>query len=1067
MPQTTETGIFISNPFIFNPATIRFVTHIHWLFPLVSLLWLTRLPAQLPELATGTHQYLGVPQGLPSRIVWGSSKDNSGLLWLATGGGLCRYDGYEVTDFGYLKQQFNGSLRMDDLGRLLCVPLQLEDSLEIFYPGTLEATGVRLDQLTAGHFGGSHHLPGRPFFLAAGDGIFCLSSELKLTRMHRFDEPIQKGGRLVYADSLDYLFLMGDLFKIKTATTYIDLPVEGEVDGIHYGRDGALWVSMEGELYRMPGEGVSWERQQIPGDGSPVSSFYEDEEGRLLLGSLRFNYQESLFLYDAETKSFLAQDSLRKVDERIFSIVGKDFTESIVMSTYGGYHRFVFPSSRPRYFKRHLYLELPPGEFGQVMRGITTADDGTVFAHKDGALPVWFRYHPTTGKMDTILIRDRQNRTARQSGCGMDLINYRGRIYGTNCQLDDLVTSQVYAFDPVTDEWEQWELPVADQIGRSIVESPRAGELLVVSEEAIRRRYGRIFHFRPEENYLEAVEFPEGTPPIKGGIKRTVYDAERGRYWIGTTNALYAYDPAKPSLREYSFPDGRRTAISEIVVEADGTLLLGTLGEGLQRFDPASGRFVPVGAKLSEDRRQHDWTMELPSNYIAGVALTTGGDTLVTTFNGLFLQTADGVSYSFTTEQGLGDNEFNTISLHYSERDSTYYAGGINGFVSFRLADLLPAPSPHSPVMLRYRRLREGTRSETTHQLPPNPREGLRIGTGNIYFTLEYALPDYEAPEKNLFQTRLVNFDPDWTPPTSNHSVRYTRLPPGDYVFQLRAFDSRGRMTVQPLSLPIHVTLPWYRETWAIVLFLIIFGLTLYVIDRIRQSSLRRRLLDKQRYERRVLQLELKSLRQQMNPHFLFNAMNSIRDYILKRDREGAAGYLLDFSRLMRLFLESSRKRFVPVGREVELLRRYVRLEQLRFPGKFSFECRIDPELDPEMDELPSLILQPILENAIVHGLYHRNQAGGELVLDIRLDPDREETIVCTVSDNGVGRRAAARLKNQPSGDHVSRATQILEERQELLAAGEDVRIELFAEDIYPGEEWTGTRVTISFSPLP
>jgi LytS/YehU family sensor histidine kinase len=161
---------------------------------------------------------------------------------------------------------------------------------------------------------------------------------------------------------------------------------------------------------------------------------------------------------------------------------------------------------------------------------------------------------------------------------------------------------------------------------------------------------------------------------------------------------------------------------------------------------------------------------------------------------------------------------------------------------------------------------------------------------------------------------------------------------------------------------------------------------------------------------------------------------------------------------MMRLFLESSRRRFTSVANEADMLNRYINLEQLRFPDCFTSEITIDPDIDPDMDEVPSLLLQPLVENAINHGL-RPLRSGGVLKIDFGLDPDDDDVLICTISDNGVGRKISA-LREATTG-HVSRATQILADRQNLLAENERIKLSVNTSDLYPEREHTGTVVTL------
>ncbi len=154
--------------------------------------------------------------------------------------------------------------------------------------------------------------------------------------------------------------------------------------------------------------------------------------------------------------------------------------------------------------------------------------------------------------------------------------------------------------------------------------------------------------------------------------------------------------------------------------------------------------------------------------------------------------------------------------------------------------------------------------------------------------------------------------------------------------------------------------------------------------------------------------LALKSLRTQMNPHFIFNALNSVNNYIAKSDERSANRYLSDFSTLMRAVLENSEQDFITLAKELELLELYVKLEHSRFPEKFEYQIAIDEQIDIEGFQIPPMLLQPYIENAIWHGLRYKEDKG---FLKIDLRKKDRETVVITILDNGIGRAKSAELK--------------------------------------------------------
>ena len=186
-------------------------------------------------------------------------------------------------------------------------------------------------------------------------------------------------------------------------------------------------------------------------------------------------------------------------------------------------------------------------------------------------------------------------------------------------------------------------------------------------------------------------------------------------------------------------------------------------------------------------------------------------------------------------------------------------------------------------------------------------------------------------------------------------------------------------------------------EKWFLggVAVLVVFAGGLFaLVDRKRR---------RERHERNAARLQTQILRTQMNPHFIFNALNSINDYVQSSEKELASGFLAKFARLMRLVLENSRHAEVPLVQDLEALRLYMDLERARMNEKFDYTIVVDPAIDQESTMVPPLVLQPFVENAIWHGL-SRKEGKGHIELTVRRTDER---LVMTVEDDGVGRSAS------------------------------------------------------------
>jgi LytS/YehU family sensor histidine kinase len=208
----------------------------------------------------------------------------------------------------------------------------------------------------------------------------------------------------------------------------------------------------------------------------------------------------------------------------------------------------------------------------------------------------------------------------------------------------------------------------------------------------------------------------------------------------------------------------------------------------------------------------------------------------------------------------------------------------------------------------------------------------------------------------------------------------------------------------------------------------------------------------------KIGQFRLAALRSVMNPHFIFNALNSIQFFITKNDRLNAINYLSTFSKLIRGIISNAVHNTIKLSEEIELLKHYVNLEMLRFENKFTFNLIVDQDLDIDTIEIPSLLIQPYVENAILHGLYNKLEPG-RLVITVKA---HENGVVVVIEDNGIGRRAAAELRAKNFPNHKSIAMALTEERLRLINTNNPVSFAV--EDLIENGHACGTRIMIFIS---
>jgi sensor histidine kinase YesM len=238
--------------------------------------------------------------------------------------------------------------------------------------------------------------------------------------------------------------------------------------------------------------------------------------------------------------------------------------------------------------------------------------------------------------------------------------------------------------------------------------------------------------------------------------------------------------------------------------------------------------------------------------------------------------------------------------------------------------------------------------------------------------------------------------------------------------------------------------------------FALIAAVAALLINRYRFRS-RQRL---EAMNHTISELNQTNLRQQMNPHFIFNTLNSIQYYVFQNDKMASNNYMTKFASLIRKTLENSQHTEISIKEELDTLRLYLELEELRFKAKFDWTIRVDEEIDTLAFKIPTMLIQPYVENALTHGLMNKENGKGFLHVNLQM---HDEHILCTVEDNGIGRIKAMEIKQQKNNNHQSMGTNITESRLKLVNELYGMRMKVVYTDLMDDNgEPAGTRVEIN-----
>jgi two-component sensor histidine kinase len=431
----------------------------------------------------------------------------------------------------------------------------------------------------------------------------------------------------------------------------------------------------------------------------------------------------------------------------------------------------------------------------------------------------------------------------------------------------------------------------------------------------------------------------------------------------------------------------------------------------------------------------------LTTNFCTAIYIDENNNVWASSKNGLnkIHQDRNGktVITAFTTGNLLPSNVVNCVY----KKDNTVYVGTAGGLFSFKDEN---SKTINAPVYCYITQIEAGgVTKDATDSLICDYNTPLNIGFSAIAFN---------QAMKPVYHYKLEGADDTWNTTTSEQ-VQYGRLKPGNYTFKVYANDNFKNQ----LLLSIMVLPPFWLQWWFIALaVLAALAAIVAIISFIIQSRHK-----KAELKRRMIENDLNSLRAQINPHFIFNALNSIQDFILDQQPRVANHYLSQFARLMRMIVDNSKRDFINLQDEKAFLQLYIELERLRIDSSLSFEIIVDKTLDTTETCIPPMIIQPVIENALKHGLAGKK---GEKKLQVKFIADGD-ILRCMIQDNGVGREytkslAGKRLSRQSTGIlNISERLQLLYKKLDIK--GETVKIT----DLYNNGNPEGTLVEL-FIPL-
>ncbi|MBK8627895.1 MAG: histidine kinase [Saprospiraceae bacterium] len=627
---------------------------------------------------------------------------------------------------------------------------------------------------------------------------------------------------------------------------------------------------------------------------------------------------------------------------------------------------------------------------------------------------------------------------------------------------------------------------------------------------------GRTLFFGDSDYHIYS--FDIGSQKVKKVVDGTVFGRYIRSYfvendttiWLGhIEDGISKFNPKTNAIKKYDvqfIPTSSPTQanVYDIVPHGEDYLWLATYMKGLQLFDKRSGKIVKQWSHQGTNVSHVDASYYNLHQHTKDTMLLASNDGLIIlntqSMKWSKIDVSDGMRDNIcfdilpspqnmvvaisTQSEGLCFANIKTKQVTYPSKDQGntikyYRSGGITTlagemiFVSAHqgLTVVQPFENKEQPMNLK---LTELIINEKNYPLTYTSNEPLSINLKEEANKVEikFSIMDLWHSSATEYYIFLKGGNDKWEK-VLKPTITYQYLKSGNYERKIKAINTSTGQSKIIRALIMKVYPPWYKSVWFVGFSFIAISTGLYAFFSYRYQQKKKlndskmsisnlnaqnfqKQLEIEQFQKQLNEVKLEVLRAQMNPHFIFNSLNSIDNFILKNDKRSASEYLHTFSKLIRNTLDSSRNELVPFTKDFETIKWYVALEQMRFRHIFAFETKIDEHILNNNTMVPPMLVQPFIENAIIHGLIPCERTDLTLGFEANI---RGNAIHYTITDNGIGRKASQSYKslNMRKSEGISITTQRLKIHNGSLYQPSDMSIH----DLVEGGTANGTRVEI------
>ena len=567
----------------------------------------------------------------------------------------------------------------------------------------------------------------------------------------------------------------------------------------------------------------------------------------------------------------------------------------------------------------------------------------------------------------------------------------------------------------------------------------RAKDNIVIIRTSVKCIYNskdnRLFY--GASNAFGEVKFSTQSPILSYFRTYAISETPDGTIWIGSDKGIYTYNgkEVKPFLDEKTNVQVPYR-VSAMKTDDEGRLWATTFGHGV---------IVIKNGKIEQ-------------------VLNTNNGTLTNTFNCIFIENGlawfgsdKGVlRYDMKIKQQLWLNKYYGFPsdevLSLCTDNNSLLVGTAKGLVAMPFEAMQPstiAPNLHL-LNLKINEIEKNT-DDTNIKLSHEENNIL----------IEYVSYQYRSHGNARYEYRITELDTNWTI-TDQRSLRFPNMSAGNYHFELRAINECDVRSEKTIQLYFQIARPFWLQWWFILGTIGLVAFSVWAVSYRRFKRLETQKEVENSYKLKIDDLRMQAIQAQMNPHFIFNALNAIQHFLTINDDDNAIKFLSKFARLIRMVFEYSKKKEISLSSELDMLNVYLSLEKLRFKEKIDIHLSLSEALKLEKENifLPPLLIQPIIENSFKHGLFHKENKGN---LHISFELIENKFLKCTIEDDGVGRTQAEKLSEWKKKQHISSGLNSTEERIKFWHEKNNNQVPDFMkiEDLQENNQAKGTRITI------